>query len=64
MAPAWPERLKAALLRRARILPGVGGLLGLPIDLCLQAGPVRLLERRVEADLGSDHLPVLTRFSF
>lgn len=56
LAASWPAATAA--------LPGVGGLLGLPIDLCLKAGPVRLLDRRVEADLGSDHLPVLTRFSF
>lgn len=39
-------------------------LLGIPIDLCLRSADVQVRERRLEAGLGSDHLPLVNRVAF
>lgn len=38
-------------------------LLQIPIDHCLVTPQLKILERRVERDVGSDHLPILVDFS-
>lgn len=56
LAPSWPARTAG--------LSGLGLGLGIPIDLCLHGGPVRVVERRAGPNLGSDHLPVVNRIAF
>jgi endonuclease/exonuclease/phosphatase (EEP) superfamily protein YafD len=40
------------------------GFAGIPIDLALVSANVRVVERCAGPDLGSDHLPVLTRIAY
>lgn len=69
-SPFFDDLLKASGLRDSRrgfgiqaTWPAARWLMGIPLDHCLASASIRIVDRRVGPDIGSDHLPIIVDFA-